>query len=124
MRILRDPSEIDYKGIVATIGFFDGVHVGHRYLIDEVKAAAAKRGLASAVITFATHPRAVVHPAFQPRLLNSFADKMRLLGETGIDYALVLDFTEALSLLTAAEFLQTVAVIITILSVTVSLQSM
>lgn len=109
MRILRDPSEIDYKGIVATIGFFDGVHVGHRYLIDEVKAAAAKRGLASAVITFATHPRAVVHPAFQPRLLNSFADKMRLLGETGIDYALVLDFTEALSLLTAAEFLRLLA---------------
>lgn len=94
---------------MATIGFFDGVHLGHRFLIDEVKAAAAQRGLPSAVITFPTHPRSVLQQAYQPRLLNSFADKLRLLATTGVDYCIVLDFTEALSQLSAEAFLRILA---------------
>ena len=94
---------------MATIGFFDGVHLGHRFLIDEVKAAAAQRGLPSAVITFPTHPRSVLQQTYQPRLLNSFADKLRLLATTGVDYCIVLDFTEALSQLSAEAFLRILA---------------
>ena len=52
---------------VATIGFFDGVHRGHRFLIEQVCEAAAVRGLASSVITFPVHPRKVMHPDFQDR---------------------------------------------------------
>ena len=109
MRVIHDTQAITEQGVMATIGFFDGVHLGHRFLIDEVKAAAAKRGLPSAVITFPTHPRAVLQQAYQPQLLNSFADKLRLLATTGVDYCIVLDFTEALSQLSAEAFLQILA---------------
>ena len=104
MRVIHDTQAITEPGVMATIGFFDGVHLGHRFLIDEVKAAAAQRGLPSAVITFPTHPRSVLQQAYQPRLLNSFADKLRLLATTGVDYCIVLDFTEALSQLSAEAF--------------------
>ena len=109
MRVIHDTQAITEPGVMATIGFFDGVHLGHRFLIDEVKAAAAQRGLPSAVITFPTHPRSVLQQAYQPRLLNSFADKLRLLATTGVDYCIVLDFTEALSQLSAEAFLRILA---------------
>ena len=109
MRVIHDTQAIPEPGVMATIGFFDGVHLGHRFLIDEVKAAAAQRGLPSAVITFPTHPRSVLQQAYQPRLLNSFADKQRLLATTGVDYCIVLDFTEALSQLSAEAFLRILA---------------
>lgn len=109
MRVIHDTQAITEPGVMATIGFFDGVHLGHRFLIDEVKAAAAQRGLPSAVITFPTHPRSVLQQAYQPRLLNSFADKLCLLATTGVDYCIVLDFTEALSQLSAEAFLQILA---------------
>ena len=109
MRVIHDTQAITEPGVMATIGFFDGVHLGHRFWIDEVKAAAAQRGLPSAVITFPTHPRSVLQQAYQPRLLNSFADKLRLLATTGVDYCIVLDFTEALSQLSAEAFLRILA---------------
>ena len=109
MRVIHDTQAITEPGVMATIGFLDGVHLGHRFLIDEVKAAAAQRGLPSAVITFPTHPRSVLQQAYQPRLLNSFADKLRLLATTGVDYCIVLDFTEALSQLSAEAFLRILA---------------
>lgn len=109
MRVIHDTQAITEPGVMATIGFFDGVHLGHRFLIDEVKAAAAQRRLPSAVITFPTHPRSVLQQAYQPRLLNSFADKLRLLATTGVDYCIVLDFTEALSQLSAEAFLRILA---------------
>ena len=109
MRVIHDTQAITEPGVMATIGFFDGVHLGHRFLIDEVKAAAAQWGLPSAVITFPTHPRSVLQQAYQPRLLNSFADKLRLLATTGVDYCIVLDFTEALSQLSAEAFLRILA---------------
>lgn len=109
MRVIHDTQAITEPGVMATIGFFDGVHLGHRFLIDEVKAAAAQRGLPSAVITFPTHPRSVLQQAYQPRLLNSFADKLHLLATTGVDYCIVLDFTEALSQLSAEAFLRILA---------------
>ena len=109
MRVIHDTQAITEPGVMATIGFFDGVHLGHRFLIDEVKAAAAQRVLPSAVITFPTHPRSVLQQAYQPRLLNSFADKLRLLATTGVDYCIVLDFTEALSQLSAEAFLRILA---------------
>ena len=109
MRVIHDTQAITEPGVMATIGFFDGVHLGHRFLIEVGKAAAAQRGLPSAVITFPTHPRSVLQQAYQPRLLNSFADKLRLLATTGVDYCIVLDFTEALSQLSAEAFLRILA---------------
>ena len=64
---------------VATIGFFDGVHRGHRFLINQVKEVAAKDGLYSALITFPVHPRQVIQTAYRPQLLSSPTEKLELL---------------------------------------------
>lgn len=85
------------EALAATIGFFDGVHLGHRFLIDQLKKVAAEKGLPSAVITFRIHPRAVLHADYQPKLLNTWEEKLAQLATTGVDYCLVLDFTLELS---------------------------
>lgn len=90
---------------VATIGFFDGVHRGHRYLIDHVKALARQSGLQSTVITFDLHPRQVLQSNYQPRLLTSLDRKLQLLGETGVDNVVVIHFTPQVAALTAHDFM-------------------
>lgn len=90
---------------VATIGFFDGVHRGHRFLIEQVCKAAAARGLASSVITFPVHPRKVMQPGFHPELLTTCDEKVALLADTGVDYCVMLDFTLDLARLSAKQFM-------------------
>lgn len=107
MIVVRDTEILKEERLVATIGFFDGVHKGHRFLLRELKQLAGAAGLPSAVITFPQHPRAVLHADYQPKLLNSFDEKLERLAETGIDYCIVLDFTPELSRLTAREFITT-----------------
>ena len=91
---------------VATIGFFDGMHLGHRFLINQVKVAASQTGWKSSVITFPVHPRQVIQSEFQPQLLSSPEEKIELLDTTGIDNCILLPFTRELSMLTAREFMQ------------------
>lgn len=91
---------------VATIGFFDGVHRGHRYLIAQVRAVAARRGCRSAVVTFPAHPCRVMRPESCPPLLNTSQEKLKLLDETGLDDAILLDFTSELASLSAYEFMK------------------
>ena len=76
MIVVRDASKLEGKPLVATIGFFDGVHIGHRFLIGEMNRIAKENGLSSAVITFPEHPRAVLQADYQPQLLNSFEEKI------------------------------------------------
>lgn len=95
----------DRQPCVATIGFFDGVHRGHQFLIDEVKTEAAKAGLQSLVITFDRHPRQVLQQSYQPQLLTTLDEKLRLLSLTGIDDIYVLHFTQDMAALTAKEFM-------------------
>ena len=90
---------------VATIGFFDGVHLGHRHLIEQVKAEARRAGLASAVVTFATHPRQVVSAGYVPQLLTSLPQKLELLAQTGVDEAVVLPFDRCMAALSAHDFM-------------------
>lgn len=108
MIVVRDTGLLQGKELAATIGFFDGVHLGHRFLIEEMKEIARQQNLPSAVITFPEHPRTVLQTDYQPKLLNSFEEKVQQLASTGIDYCIVLDFTVALSQLTAREFISTV----------------
>lgn len=93
------------EALAATIGFFDGVHLGHRFLIGQLKEVADGRGLPSAVITFRTHPRTVLQSDYQPGLLNTWEEKLAQLATTGVDYCLVLDFTLELSRFSASEFI-------------------
>lgn len=94
--------------VVATLGFFDGVHIGHRHLIDQVKAEAKRTGLPSAVITFPIHPRKVLNADYQPKLLCGLQEKLDRLADTGIDYCIVLPFTKELSELSAEKFISQV----------------
>lgn len=91
---------------VATIGFFDGVHRGHRFLIDQVRREAAARGLESAAVTFPVHPRQVLQSDYRPKLLTTPQEKLALLAETGIDTCILLDFTPHLASLSAREFME------------------
>ena len=106
MELINNIQSFSTAETVATLGFFDGVHRGHRFLIDQVKSDAKLLGLQSMVITFDQHPRKVLCHDFQPKLLNTFDEKIGLLRETGIDICCVLSFTAALSKLSSFEFLQ------------------
>jgi riboflavin kinase/FMN adenylyltransferase len=98
----------DIKPSIAAIGFFDGVHPGHHYLIEQVREAAAAKGYASALVTFPVHPRKVINAGYKPELLSSYDEKIRLLEATGIDYCFALDFTAGISHLTAYEFMRSI----------------
>ncbi|MDD3078516.1 MAG: riboflavin biosynthesis protein RibF [Paludibacter sp.] len=93
---------------VATVGFFDGVHRGHRFLLDELKKVADSQRRKSLVFTFSQHPRKVLHDNFQPVLLNSLDEKLAQLATTGIDVCVVLNFTLELAALSAHDFLKQV----------------
>lgn len=105
MQLVSKISDIALRPSVATIGFFDGVHRGHRYLIEQVRAVAAGRGLASSVVTFPVHPRKVMQAGYHPRLLTTCEEKVSLLADTGIDQCLMLDFTPEIARLSARAFM-------------------
>lgn len=106
MKVISDLHPYPLPPSVATIGFFDGVHRGHRFLINQVKEAAAKDGLCSALVTFPVHPRQVIQTTYRPLLLTSPQEKIELLETTAADYCILLPFTHELSLLSAKEFMQ------------------
>lgn len=108
MQIIRNTTDVVPEPCVATIGFFDGVHSGHRYLIRQVKEIAAAKGLRSALVTFPVHPRKVMNADYHPELLTTAEEKISLLSEIGVDYCLMLDFTPEISRLSAQEFMRQV----------------
>lgn len=105
MQLIQNIPELLPRPCVATIGFFDGVHCGHRYLIEQVREVAAVCGFASGVVTFPVHPRKVVQPDYIPELLTTYEEKVSMLTETGLDYCMALDFTSGIAALSAREFM-------------------
>lgn len=104
MNIIDQPHRIE-RPIVATIGMFDGVHLGHRSLIAYVQQIACERGMDTGVITFATHPREVLRPDTIMPLLTDYNERMAHLADTGIDNAIVLNFNSELAQKSAREFI-------------------
>ncbi len=96
------------KGFALTIGFFDGVHQGHRYLLQQLEELAAANGLSAAAVTFDRHPRTVVQPNFVPSLLTTQEEKLDLLSKAFSGKIIVLHFTQELSEMTAKEFMQNI----------------
>ena len=93
MEVVREPDcPRPDGGTVVTIGAYDGVHLGHRALVAEVRRRAERLGCASAVVTFDRHPATVVRPESAPLLLTDLDQKLELLASTGLDYALVVQF--------------------------------
>ena len=95
--------------MIATTGFFDGVHSGHRLVIDRLVSAARERGDKSLVVTFWPHPRAVLQDgARELRLLTTLEEKKSLLLGLGVDRVEVLDFSRRFASLTAEQYLRDV----------------
>jgi riboflavin kinase/FMN adenylyltransferase len=92
---------------VVTLGVFDGVHVGHRYVLDQLTRLARERQGESVVVTFRDHPRAIIDGR-PPQLITSLPHRIRLFEHLGIDATLVLDFDEALRNTSAEDFVRLV----------------
>ncbi len=93
------------RNAVATVGSYDGVHSGHRILLDEVIRRAKASGGESVVLTFEPHPRITLGNDEGLLLLSTFNEKCRLLEIAGIDYVVVIPFDEAFSRLSREEFI-------------------
>jgi riboflavin kinase/FMN adenylyltransferase len=88
-----------------TVGVFDGLHLGHRYLIDKVIQRARSLNLRSLVLTFDPHPIALLSPKSDPEILTTFDQKAELLESWGVDQLGRLEFNQSLSQMSAEEFL-------------------
>ncbi|MFQ5416558.1 MAG: bifunctional riboflavin kinase/FAD synthetase [Myxococcota bacterium] len=89
-----------------TIGNFDGLHVGHRAIIDTVVRRASQLGGQSVVVTFEPHPRKVLHPDRAPKLLTTIDQRVELIAQAGIDIIVVEPFTEEFSRTSAETFIR------------------
>ena len=108
MRIYRSLEETpaDFGPSALTIGNFDGVHLGHRRILRQLKAMADERGWKASVLTFDPHPTRVVAPERSPRLMTSPAQRAALMAEEGIEQVLILPFTPELAHLSPEEFVR------------------
>ena len=95
--------------MIATTGFFDGVHLGHRLVIERLVSLARERGDESLIVTFWPHPRAVLQDgARELRLLNTLEEKKELLADLGVSRVEVLDFSRSFAALSAEQYLREV----------------
>lgn len=93
---------------VVTIGFFDGVHRGHQSVIGRTVETARERGARSVAVTFDRHPREILTPGKEPRLLTTVERKASLVKALGVDLMVVLEFTEEMSHWPAGDFIRRV----------------
>lgn len=106
MVIIQRPNQTRRKELALTMGFFDGVHLGHRELIQTVAHDAEIMGLESAVLTFWPHPRLVLHKDPEKlRFLNTLNEKAKIIAKFGIDYFIVQEFAKEFFNLDANDFI-------------------
>lgn len=98
------------EGTVVTVGTFDGVHLGHLAVLDEITRRAAAANRKSVLVTFEPHPLAVVNPQAAPALLTTGPERREVLALTGLDYAVFLQFNRALADLTPERFVREVLI--------------
>lgn len=112
MRIITDQSTPAFPGerTVATIGAYDGVHLGHQAVIDQVRHLASERNCRSALITFDKHPATVVRPESAPQLLTDSKQRIELLEQTGLDALVLIEFDQEQAAESPASFIQRVLI--------------
>lgn len=98
------------KKTVVTIGTFDGVHMGHRKILDKVITEAELRNEESVVLTFYPHPRFILNENSDLKLLNTIEEKTELLSKTGLDALIIHPFSKEFANLSAEEFVKTILV--------------
>ncbi|MGB5170347.1 MAG: bifunctional riboflavin kinase/FAD synthetase [Eudoraea sp.] len=107
MITVQSISNYDKKQATAiTIGTFDGVHIGHRKILERLINDAKKSGLKSTVLTFFPHPRMVLQKDADIKLLNTLDEKVQILEKIGLDCLIIQPFTKDFSRLTATEFVR------------------
>jgi riboflavin kinase/FMN adenylyltransferase len=106
MEIEQELASITPQGeTLLTIGVFDGVHAGHRYLLEKLQQRAVEKKLLSGVVTFNPHPQSVLHPHNQLPWLSDVGDRVKAFQELGINVVAVLTFTPKVAQLSAREFM-------------------
>lgn len=98
------------KGAIVTIGSFDGVHQGHRKVLQQLTETAKLKKLVSVVITFNPHPQEVLHHKPDFFLISSYEQKKRLLCEEDIDYLLVIPFSKEFAAQTSEQFIKDILI--------------
>ncbi|NCD71597.1 bifunctional riboflavin kinase/FAD synthetase [Mucilaginibacter agri] len=99
------------KNAVVTIGTFDGVHLGHRKIINRIKELAGETGGETVILTFFPHPRMILHPEDQNlKLITTISEKADLLEELGVDHLIITPFSRDFSNQTAEEYIRDVLV--------------
>jgi riboflavin kinase / FMN adenylyltransferase len=107
MQIFRTPGELpaDYRGTVVSVGNFDGVHLGHRFLLGRVVERARSLKARAIAVTFEPHPTTLLRPDAAPALITpTLEERLALLGTTGVDATVVLPFTPEFSQQSATAF--------------------
>lgn len=94
-----------YPPIGLTIGNFDGVHIGHRQLLQKIKADCLAKNLLFVVVTFVPHPQKILQPEKERFLINSYEQRRTLLSSLGVDVLVEMNFTRDFSTLKAEEFM-------------------
>lgn len=103
--------EPETSGLIAAVGSFDGIHLGHLKLINEINKIKLRRvGFKSALVSFYPHPLTVLKPGIKFCKITSLRAKLRILNEQGIDYLILLHFNKAFSQLSGAEFIRNIIV--------------
>ena len=110
MRVFRGFTKLPdaWRGSIAAIGNFDGVHLGHRAVLSAAKNIAADKGAQLGLITFEPHPRDIIRPEIKTPRLSSVRRKVELAREIGVDQLMVLPFSKYLMAKPAEEFIQDV----------------
>lgn len=93
-----------------TLGTFDGVHIGHKKIIEKLLQSAEETGSESLILSFFPHPRMVLQESSEIQLLNTLDEKIELLSQTGLDHLIIHPFDETFSRLTAEEFVSNILV--------------
>lgn len=111
MKIFNSISEFKCKSkTIVTIGTFDGVHIGHKKILEKITTNASNSNYESVVLTFFPHPRTVLQEGTEMKQLNTIDEKINLLDSIGIDNLVIHPFDKEFSRLTAEEFVKTVLV--------------
>ena len=108
MKIHRDIESLPkFRNAVITIGTFDGVHMGHRQIIDKLKSEANRINGETIIITFHPHPRKIISSTILGiRLINTLDERLELLEQMGIDHTVIVPFTEAFANQPAEEYIK------------------
>ncbi len=111
MKVYNSPDEFQkLPNAIVTIGTFDGVHLGHRKILNRLKETSKEENGESVVITFWPHPRKVLQGADSLKLLLTLEEKIEMIASCGIDHLLLIPFTKEFSATTSEDFIQKILI--------------